>query len=49
MKHFESPELEILRFQASDIITVSNPDELPFLPAMISEDELAFAEVRKPD
>lgn len=44
MKQFEAPELEILRFQTTDIIT-SSGDELPFLPyAAYEEDEMELAE-----
>jgi len=31
MKHFEFPELEILRFEVEDIMT-SSGDEFPYLP-----------------
>lgn len=42
MKHFESPEMEILRFSVEDIITTSSrEDEFPIQP--VGEDEFPLA------
>lgn len=43
MKTFESPKIEILRFVVNDIVTVSNEDDLPFIP-FSNLDMLEYAE-----
>jgi len=43
MKVFQAPDLEIVKFEAMDIITSS--DELPFVPFAINEDELKIARI----
>ena len=32
MKKFETPEIDVIRFNVEDILTTSNPDELPIVP-----------------
>jgi len=47
MKIFEAPEMEIVRFEVSDIITQSN--ELPITPfSARMEDELVITNIGKP-
>lgn len=45
MKHFESPEIAIVRFKVEDIITNS----LPFTPlSILEDDELELTDIGKP-